>query len=383
MALTPHQAILLTFASFGAVVGTHVGALPVLVQQSGISNFAFGVAGGIGMMANITAMSLGGSINTRADHRAVLLIMLPLVAAALGFALLVSSVWSFMLSFVLLSFCLGMTDLFMNAEASIVEHELGRKVFSGYHGMASLGMAAFAVVGSMVSVWYAPWFAFLFAIVPLILAWAAIRASIPKRPLDAADESRSPVVLPKRILLYIGLAAGANVACEGASILWAGQLLTTIAPEYAAISGFGLAFYGLCGGLARLMGDRLREASGDLRVMAVSLTIAVAGFVVLGLAPGFWMSVFAFAAVGCGLAIVFPCLFALAARIVPHARAAALGFVAAVGGVPRVVLPWILGFVATQGGVPAVFGASGFVAVIALVIIVFTFAQAARMEPAK
>jgi MFS family permease len=328
-------------------------------------------------------MSLGGYVNKRADHRSVLLIMIPLVAASLAFALLVNSVWSFMLSFVLLSFSLGMMDLFMNAEASIVEHEEERNTFSSYHGMASLGMAVFAVIGSMVSVWLAPWFAFLFALVPLVLTWAAIRAAIPVRPLPRADENKRGVALPWRILFFIGLASGANVACEGASVLWAGQLLTTIAPEYAAISGFGLAFYGICGGFARLMGDRLREAFGDLRVMSVSLTMAVAGFVVLGLAPGFWISVLAFAAVGFGLAVIFPCLFALAARLVPNARAAALAFVAAIGGLPRVALPWILGWVATQGGVPAVFGATGFVAVIALVIIVFTFAEAQRMVPAK
>jgi MFS family permease len=383
MALTPHQTILLTFASFGAVVGTHVGSLPVLVQQSGISNFAFGVAGGIGMIANITAMSLGGRINRIADHRKVLLVMLPLVGAALAFALLVNSVWSFMLSFVLLSFCLGMTDLFMNAEGSAVEQELGRKVFSSYHGTASLGIAAFAILGSIISVMLTPWFGLLLAFVPLALAWFAIRQSIPLRPLHAADEEATSVLLPKRILLFIGLAAGANVACEAAAMLWAGQLLTSIAPELAAISGFGVAFYGLCGGTMRLVGDGLRERFGDLRIMSVSLTIAIAGFVVLGLAPGFWISVLAFAAVGFGLASVFPCLFALAGNIVPDGRAAAMGFVAGVGGLPRVALPWILGFVASQGGVSAVFGASAFVALIALVIIIFTFAEITKPISAK
>ena len=311
MAITPHRTILLTFAAFGAAIGAHVGSLPVLIQNSGISNFEFGVAGGIGMIANILAMSLGGRINRVADHRKVLLIMLPAIAATLAFALLVNSVWSFMLSFILLSFTLGMTDLFMNAEASIVEHELGRKVFSTYHGTVSILIAVFAILASLISVLLTPWFTFLFAIVPLTLAWAAIRKAIPVRPLHGADEDAPPKVLPKRILFFIGLASGANVACEGAAVLWAGTLLTSIAPEYAAISGFGLAFYGLCGGIVRLMGDRLREAFGDLRVMSVSLTVAVAGLLTLGIAPGFWISVIAFAAVGFGLASTFPCLFAL------------------------------------------------------------------------
>ena len=166
-------------------------------------------------------------------------------------------------------------------------------------------------------------------------------------------------------------------------MLWAGTLLTSIAPEYAAISGFGLAFYGLCGGIVRLMGDRLREAFGDLRVMSVSLTVAVAGLLTLGIAPGFWISVIAFAAVGFGLASTFPCLFALTGQLVPEGRASAMSFVAGIGGIPRIILPWILGYVATIGGVSAVFGATAFVALSALIIVVFTFSEAHRLAAAK
>jgi MFS family permease len=375
--------MLLTFGAFGAVIGSHVGSMPVLIQQSGMSNFAFGIAGAIGMVANISAMALGGRINRVADHRQVLLVMLPAIAASLAFALLVNNVWSFMLSFILLSFSLGMTDLFMNAEASIVEHEIKRKVFSTYHGTVSLTLAVFAILASLISVLLAPWFTLLFALVPLMIAWAAIRTSIPARPLHGADEDARPVVLPRRVLLFIGLAAGANVACEGAAILWAGQLLTSIAPEHAAISGFGVAFYGLCGGIMRLFGDGFRERHGDLRVMSVSLATAIAGLVVLGLAPGFWLSVVAFAAVGFGLAATFPCLFALTGRLVPDGRAAAMSYVAAVGGVPRIILPWVLGWVASFGGVSAVFGATGFVALSALVIVVMTFSEANRLAEAN
>jgi MFS family permease len=378
-----HHTILLTFAAFGSVVGTHVGSLPVLVTSSSISPMAFGIAGGIGMIANILAMSLGGRINRMADHRSVLLVTIPAIAAALAFALLVGSVWSFMLSFILLSFTLGMTDLFMNAEASVVEQELGRKVFTSYHAAASLAMAVFGIIGSLIAVMLAPAFAFLFSAVPLAIAWAAVAKHIPARALSHASEREKPVVLPRRILLLIGLAAGANVACEGAAMLWAGQLLTSIAPEYAAISGLGIAFYGLCSGAMRLAADRLRHRYGDLRVMSMCLTTAVAGFVVLGLAPGFWWSVLAFAAVGMGLGVIFPCLFALTGRIVPEARAAAMGYVAAVGGLPRITLPWLLGWIASMTSISGVFGICAFVALSALIIIVFSFNKAEQLVPAR
>ena len=182
--------------------------------------------------------------------------------------------------------------------------------------------------------------------------------------------------MPRRILTFVGLAAGFNVACEGAAILWAGQLLSSIAPELAAISGLGVAFYGLCGGTVRMMGDGMRSRWGDLRVMTVSLFIAIAGFSVLGLAPGFWWSVAAFACVGFGLAVTFPCLFSLTGKIAPQNRAAAMGYVAFIGGFPRIILPYGLGLLAGQFALGAVFSACAVVALVALIIITFSFAKA-------
>ncbi len=381
--MSPRATILLTFAAFGAVVGSHVGSMPLLVEASGVTPFVFGIAGGVGMLANIMAMGLGGRINRFADHRQVLLVALPLLIAGLLFGLLVNSVAAFILSFVILSALLGVTDLFMNAEGSVIEHELRRPVFSAFHGAASLGIALFAIIGSIISVNFAPWVCAIMAAVPVGAAWLAVWTSIPSRGLGQIRTAAEHVVLPRRILTFVGLAAGFNVACEGAAILWAGQLLASIAPELAAISGLGLAFYGICGGIMRLVGDGLRAHVGDVRVMVPSLCVAIAGLVTLGLAPGFWPSVAAFAAVGFGLAITFPCLFALAGKLAPGNRAAAMGYVAAIGGAPRVILPWILGWLAAQYSLSAVFAACAIVAATALIVIVMTFAEAERHAPAK
>jgi MFS family permease len=126
----------------------------------------------------------------------------------------------------------------------------------------------------------------------------------------------------------------------------------------------------------RLFGDRLRSRFGDFSVMAVSLVVAVAGFSGLGLARGFWPSALAFAAVGFGLALIFPCLFALAARLVPHARASAMSYTALVGGVPRVALPWTLGVLAASMSVHGVFAACAVFTAATLGLIFLAYAQA-------
>ena len=64
-----HLAIILIFVGFGAIVGTHTGAIPTLVSRSGMSPSAFGIAGSLGMLINIGCMAAGGYINRFASPR--------------------------------------------------------------------------------------------------------------------------------------------------------------------------------------------------------------------------------------------------------------------------------------------------------------------------
>ncbi len=376
MTISTRATILLTFAAFGAIVGSNVGAFPVIVKNSGLSLALFGLVGGIGMLSNIMMMSLGGVINRYADHRTVLLLILPLSFVVLCFAQLAYSPASYVVAAILISCALGTMDLFMNAEGAAVEQETGRPIFSAYHGAASLSLAVFAIISSMVSVWLAPWFVVLFTAVPVLVAMAAIYKSIPHRGVVRHHEHKSPVVLPYRLLTFVGLAAGFSVTSEVACVQWAGQLLTSIAPEWAAYSGLGLAFYGLCSGTMRMFGDRLRAHFGDKRVMLTCLSLGILGFAVLAFEPGFTFSVIAFAAVGVGLAVVFPCMFSLAAKLAPEGRAAAMSYAILVGGAPRVILPWVLGWLAQTYSLGAVFAATAMVSTTAMIIIIATYAQA-------
>jgi MFS family permease len=378
-----HLAMLLTFATFGCIVGTHVGSLPVLVKQAGVSPWAFGLAGSLGMATNILCMSVGGYINRFASHRTMLLAMLPVSALALLYALMVTSVAAFIISFLLLSAVLGVIDLFMNAEASVVEEERQVASFNTYHGTVMLAIAVCALLGSIVSVKLAPWWGVLFVVVPLVLAWIAVYRHAPSRASHEHGSGGTALPMPVGLIALIGLAAGFNVTCEVAAIQWSGQLLAATAPELAAISGLGLAFYGLCAGTMRLFGDRVTTRFGELRIMSTGLLVAIAGFFVLGIEPGFWTSTFAFAAVGLGLAVVFPSLFSLVGRLAPGNRAGAMSLASLVSGLPRVALPWSLGMIAAAENVNAVFGALAFVAAGALLLIFVVYRRSAAQLLAK
>ncbi len=376
MKISERGAILLTFAGFGAMVGTNVGAFPVIIKNAGLSLWLFGLIGAVGMLANIAMMAIGGFINRHADHRTVLLWILPISFCALVFAQLAFSPLSFVLSAIFFSMSLGTMDLFMNAEGAAIEQKFKHSIFSAYHGSASLMMGLFAIISSLVSVGLAPWFVTLFTAIPLALAYGAVYVNIPHGNVVRREETVGSQPLPYRLLTFLGLAAGFGVTSEVACVQWAGQLLNSVAPSLAAYSGLGLAFYGLCSGVMRLFSDRIRAKFGDRLVMMICLSIGILGFVILSVAPGFMISVFAFAAVGIGLSVVFPCLFAMAARLVPDHKAAAMGYFAMVGGTPRVALPWILGAAAQSYGLSSVFVVTAMVSTMALIIIIATFSKA-------
>jgi MFS family permease len=195
MTISGRGTILLTFAAFGAMIGTNVGAFPVIIKNSDLSLWLFGLIGTIGMLSNIVLMAMGGFINRYADHRTVLLWILPLSFTALVFAQFAFSPLTFVVSAILISMCFGAMDLFMNAEGAAIEQLHEKTIFSAYHGSASLMMAVFAIISSMVSVWLAPWFVCLFTFVPMALAFVAIYKNIPHRPLVHHSVDQKPYLI--------------------------------------------------------------------------------------------------------------------------------------------------------------------------------------------
>ena len=379
MTFTPRAAITLTFIAFGVMVGAQIGAIPVLKVQAGVDAVTFGFLAGLGTAANILALALGGWINRHFDHRSVILFALPVTFVALVASLLVNSTFSFGLTFVLFSFCLGTLDIFMNAEAGVVEHDLGKPVFSSFHASVLYGIGLSGLAGGYIAVTYGAIWASLLALPLVALAIVAVNAAIPHR-VESHDEKPVAAVLPRKVLIIIGIVIGLDVAAELTCIQWSGQMLAEMQPTLAQFSGLGVAFYGLCNGTVRLFGDRLRARFNDITLVIISLCIGVAGFAVLATGPGFAISVVAFAVAGSGLGLIFPCLFSIAGRLAPESRAAALSLASAVSGPPRIFLPMLLGVLAQGYGLSAIYGAAGLACAIAIGFTVWAGREMSRPQ---
>ncbi len=366
---------MLTFAAFGAVVGSHIGALPVILKASSVNSEFFGRTQAFAMVSALIAVSVAGVISHHYSHRTVMLVTLPAVLMALIYALQVQTPAAYLVSNLLLALTLSFVDLNMNAEGSDIEQVLKRPIFTSFHALLSVSVAAAAIFSSFMSVNVAVWTPALFAAVLVVWALILIFRNVPQRVphADKVGDPRSP--LPRMRLTLIGLTIGLSNSCEIAAMLWAGQLLAELAPQLIAYSGLGVAFFGITSGAMRLAGDRLRNHFSDTLIVSLSLSLATTGFAILGFKPGFAISVLAFAAVGAGLGFSFPYLYALAGRQAPHRRAAAMAFSSTVSGGPRFVFPWLLGVLATWYGVSAVFVVCAGLACASLLMIALVLAN--------
>jgi len=366
---TPRAAAMMVFAGFGAAIGCWAGAIPQVIAAAGINSLDLGIGLTLNSLAGVTAISLGGMIGRRFSNRSVMLGALPLLALILILLLVATSYWLFFASLIAFGALLGFLDMAMNAEASAIEHDLRRPIFTAFHGSVSIAIAFFAIVSSFLSAIAGTFATSMLGVAVLGLAWLMVYRSVPARPVTAGRAgglSHLPSRLP---LIIIGMAVGLSIAAETSTLFWSAKLLNDQAPELAAIAGLGAAFFGACNAIVRFRGDRLRARYGEVPLMLASLVLAAAGFAVLGLSLSFTANVVAFAAVGFGLAILCPCLFNMAASQVLANRAAGLSFAGLIAGPPRILAPWVFGWVATSQSTSFAFGLCAALMVVAFGLI--------------
>ncbi len=353
---TPRAAITLVFVSFGAAIGAWAGAIPQVTSASGIDNFQLGLGLTVLTLATVAVMSLGGAIGRRFSNRAVLLFAIPAFALSTSLLLVSNAPWLFFTSLVLFGASIGLMDVFMNAEASAIEHDMRRPIFTAFHGSASAGLPVFAIASSIVSTNIGTFATSLLVMAAFAVAWAMVYLFVPPRKLTRGRESSVAILSSRGPLIIMGLTVGLSISCETAAVFWSAKLLNEQAPSLAAVAGLGTAFYGICNAGMRFYGDRLRARYGEMTVMLTSIVLAMAGFAILGLSTSFALSVVAFACAGLGLSMLCPCLFNMAASQMPANRAAALGFISMIAGAPRIMAPWLFGWIAASQSTSFAFG---------------------------
>ena len=354
--LNPRFAVTLVFAVFGLIGGLWSGSVPAVVRRVGVDEVELGVLFTLLMASNVCAMTLGGWLSRFVSSRTMMLVTVPCMTLSAVFVHASTSRLMFVPALFSLGLSQGLLDLAMNTEGSATESDAGRPILTGIHGTLSLCIGVGALLGSLIAARFTP-----IGSVPIIMAAGALGTYVVWRATPDRRVAAGSATVPARTWVYgplvlLGLAVGFENSGEIAGLLWSAKLLDEMAPSLAAVAGIGPAFFSVCAAIARLNGDRIRGWFGDANVVIGSLIIAAIGFIGVGIADSFGARVAAFAVVGLGTACVIPCLYAIAARSDPNARAARLGFVAMIAGGPRVLSPMIFGWVWQHTSAGTAFG---------------------------
>jgi len=331
--------VALIFFVNGAAFASWVSRIPALRASLGLSDGALGSV--------LFAMSCGVLLSFPLAGKGAQLLGARQLALLAGVALLVMLPMPFLIgivpSLVLVMLevgaALGTMQVAMNVLAVDVQARVPRPVMSSLHGAWSLGGLAGAGAGSLAAhaglrpLWHLTAVATVLAGV-LLAAWAMLRrAHLPARP--AAAPIRPSMSFKRtgrradRVLLGLGVICLCAFLTEGALADWSAVWLHDKAASSESRAALGYAVFAGAMTLMRLVGDRVLEAFGGVRVLRLLTALAAAALAAALVLARVDAAMIAFVLLGLGMATVVPTAFAAAGRRADALAGGAAGEVSA------------------------------------------------------
>jgi predicted MFS family arabinose efflux permease len=316
--------VALVFFVNGAAFASWVSRIPALRAGLGLSDGALGSV--------LFAMSCGVLLSFPLAGKGARLLGARQLALLAGVALLLMLPMPFLIgivpSLVLVMLevgaALGTMQVAMNVLAVDVQARVPRPIMSSLHGAWSLGGLAGAGAGSLAAhaglrpLLHLAGVAATLAGV-LLLAWWLLRraalatrpAAAPARPSMSFKRSARPA---DRVLLGLGVICLCAFLTEGALADWSAVWLHDKAAASESRAALGYAVFAGAMTAMRLVGDRVLEAFGSVRVLRLLTALGAAALAAALLLARVDTALIAFVLLGLGMATVVPTAFAAAGR---------------------------------------------------------------------
>ncbi len=304
-------------------------------------------------IGSLVAMLFTGMLSSRFGTRPVILVSGFGLAAVLPWLAIASTPVTLGITLLLFGATLGSLDVAMNIHAVEVERAEGRPLLSGFHALYSLGgFAGAAFVTLLLSAGLGPLQCVLIGAALMVLAMFASWSRL-LRTKTADGEPH--FALPHGVVLVIALLAAIMFLAEGALLDWSALLLTGMGLVEVEQGGTGYMLFSIAMTLARFTGDALTARIGDRAIMLWGSLVAIAGFMLLLVAPVVVVAMAACILIGLGAANVVPVLFRLAGsqKVMPSGLAIAAITTCGYAGI--LLGPAVIGFVAKHVGLTMAF----------------------------
>lgn len=216
----------------------------------------------------------------------------------------------------------GILDVGMNANGVVIERLYGRSIFSSLHAMWSAGGILGAIIGGFALGVHSPMWLTLSITGALMAVCAASlwRLLIQDKPQSVpAKHEKGKANSANRkslgIVLFVGLMACFAAIAEGSAVDWSALHLKTVLGSTEAESALGIGAFSTAMAITRLLGDKLVDRFGRLRVVRYGSLVAAFGVTVAVTANSWAIAALGWGIVGVGISGVIPQLFIAAGNI--------------------------------------------------------------------
>lgn len=317
---------------------------------------------------------VSSAIIERFGPRRVMLWFMPVVIASSALAGIFINPVALFLLLMVNGVGFSLTNVAINVEADRVEFAGGRRIMNTCHGVWSVGFLATALLGAVMRgfdvspAWHLGLLAPI-VIGALMLVVLPMPVSVP-RPHGGGKVRRLALpTLATLGLVAFGLGAGLT---EGASRAWAIIYLRDSFSVAPWVQSLALPALVAAMAICRLCADRVIDRYGQVKIARILSATAIAGLVLVVLAPNAWVGIFAFALVGVGICVLYPLMLSAAARLSDRPASQNVSSVTMVFQLVNLGAPVLIGAVAEGFGVRMAFA-------LLIPLLVLTFVTAGRL----
>jgi len=312
-------AVIATFFVHGLLFASWTAHVPHVKAHLGVDDGTLGLALLGVPIGAVSAMACSAVLIPRFGSRVLVRVCLvgycfagPLVGVA-------GSVWGLFAALFLWGAFQGALDVSMNTQAITVEKRRGRPLMNGMHACWSMGAFAGAGIGTLsvaAGIELAPQLLVLGTAAVLAAGW--LSTSLLLDLVEPPDSGSGEPAAGRRFssaMLPLGAVAFASMLCEGAAADWSSIYLRDSAHGSAAEGGLGYTAFTLAMVAVRMLGNRLLDRFGAVRLLPALALVATVGFGTALAIGSVGAGIAGFFLLGLGVGSVVPTAFSAAGRL--------------------------------------------------------------------
>ena len=315
----------------------------------------------------IIAMPITGIVSARRGSKPMILLGGFLMALLIPILVVVETQSILAIIIFLLGASLGTLDVAMNVHAVEVEKIEKRSLMSNFHAQFSIG----GLIGAgLMTVFLFFGFSILISsFISASITFTAMTLTV-NRLLNVSTVEKTKFMFPKGVVILLAIFAAIIFLIEGAVVDWGALLIIDRELTAPKSAGIGYILFSVSMVIARLLGDEIVKAIGELKVLIFGVIITILGILIIVLSNITIIALSGFMFIGLGVANLVPIFFSAAGRQSVMPPAIAIASVTTTGYAGILLGPVIIGYVAEVTSLSI-----GFSILIPLIVLIVIFSR--------